>query len=30
MTRFMVLVLERHGVVAPTAAGPLAAPVPAL
>jgi hypothetical protein len=30
MTRFMFLVLERHRVVAPTAARPLAAPVPAL
>lgn len=30
MTRFMFLVLERHRVVAPTSARPLAAPVPAL
>jgi hypothetical protein len=30
MTRFMFLVLERHHVVAPTSARPLAAPVPTL
>jgi hypothetical protein len=30
MIRFMFLVLERHHVVAPTSARPLAAPVPAL
>jgi hypothetical protein len=30
MTHFMFLVLERHRVVAPTSARPLAAPVPAL
>jgi hypothetical protein len=30
MTRFIFLVLERHRVVAPTSARPLAAPVPAL
>jgi hypothetical protein len=30
MTRFMFLVLERHRVVAPIAARPLAASVPAL
>ena len=30
MTCFMFLVLERHRVVAPTSARPLAAPVPAL
>ena len=30
MTRFMFLVLERHRVVAPTSAWPLALPVPAL
>jgi len=30
MTRFMFLVLERHRVVAPTSAWPLAAPVPIL
>jgi hypothetical protein len=30
MTRFMFLMLERHRVVAPTAARPLAASVPAL